>query len=130
MEIKIYDRVLLTDGCEASIVEIFEEGKFFLADIDKAGDTYTEELSVDRIEKIVEPGKVKMTEEAIKFIVSRVIDNAFDAAEEAKENGDDFYKGRKLAYYEILDTIKNELIVRDADLKEFGLDVNLEEVFL
>ena len=130
MKIKIYDRVLLTDGCEASIVEIFEEDKFFLADIDKDGDTYTEELTVDRIERVLESDRVKMTEEAIKFIISRVIDNASDAAEEAKENGDDFYKGRKLAYYEILDTIKNELIVRDADLKEFGLDINLEEEFL
>ena len=72
-----------------------------------------------------------MTESAIKFIISRVIDNARDAAEEAKENGnDDFYNGRKLAYYEILDTIKNELIVRDADLKEFGLDMDLENDFI
>lgn len=72
-----------------------------------------------------------MTEESIKFIISRVIANANDAAEEAKENkDDDFYKGRKLAYYEILDTIQSELFVRDADLKEFGLDINLEKEFL
>ncbi len=35
MKIKQYDRVLLKDGCQASIVEIFEEDKFFLADIDQ-----------------------------------------------------------------------------------------------
>ena len=35
-----------------------------------------------------------------------------------------------MAYYEILDTIKNELKVRDADFKEFGLDIDLENVIL
>ena len=71
-----------------------------------------------------------MSEEAYKFIIKRVIQNALDATEEAKENNDDFYNGRKLAYYEMLDTIKSELYVRDADLKEFGLDINLEKEFI
>lgn len=35
-----------------------------------------------------------------------------------------------MAYYEILDTIKNELKVRDADLKEFGFDIDLENIIL
>ena len=36
-----------------------------------------------------------------------------------------------MAYYEILlDTIKNELKVRDADLKELGLDIDLENIIL
>lgn len=36
-----------------------------------------------------------------------------------------------MAYYEILlDTIKNELKVIDADLKEFGLDIDLENIIL
>lgn len=66
-----------------------------------------------------------------KYIVSRVLDNANDAISEAKENPeDDFYKGRKMAYYEVLDTIKNELKAKDADLKEFGLDIDLENVIL
>lgn len=72
-----------------------------------------------------------MSEAEIKYIVSRVLDNANDAFEEATENKeDDFYKGKKLAYYEILDTIKNELKARGQDLKEFGLDFNLEKKFL
>ena len=72
-----------------------------------------------------------MNESTIKFIISRVIENSKDAAEESKQNkADDFYKGRKLAYYEILDTLKNELEARDADLKEYGLDVDLEKAFL
>lgn len=72
-----------------------------------------------------------MNEATIKFIISRVIENANDALKESKENkNDDFYKGRKLAYYEILDTIKNELKVNDQDLKDFGLDIDLEKKFL
>ncbi len=53
MKIKQYDRVLLKDGNKASIVEIFEEDYFFLADIDKNGDTYTEDLRIDQIEKVL-----------------------------------------------------------------------------
>lgn len=69
--------------------------------------------------------------DAFEYIVSRVLDNANDAISEAKENPeDDFYKGRKMAYYEVLDTIKNELKARDADLKEFGIDIDLENMIL
>ena len=54
-----------------------------------------------------------MTEETIKHIIARVIDNANDALEEERKNKNDaFYKGKKLAYYEILDTIKNDLDIR------------------
>lgn len=71
-----------------------------------------------------------MNKSEVEYILARVIDNANDAFEEAKENvNDDFYKGKKLAYYEILDTIKNELIARNQDLKEFGLDVDLEKKY-
>ena len=71
-----------------------------------------------------------MTEETIKRIIARVIDNANDALEEERKNKNDaFYKGKKLAYYEILDTIKNDLDIDDQDLKAFGLDVNLEKLF-
>lgn len=71
-----------------------------------------------------------MTEETIKHIIARVIDNANDALEEERKNKNDaFYKGKKLAYYEILDTIKNDLDIDDQDLKAFDLDVNLEKMF-
>lgn len=72
-----------------------------------------------------------MTDATIKYIISKVIENAHDALEESRKNkDDDFYKGKKLAYYEILDTIKNELDIGDEDLKEFNLDINLEKEFL
>lgn len=72
-----------------------------------------------------------MTESELKYIIERVLDNAKDALTEARENPkDDFYSGKRLAYYEVLDTIKNELIVRADNLKEFGLDVDLDKTFL
>ena len=70
-----------------------------------------------------------MTEEAYKYILSRILERAFESIDEAKENNSDFDKGRKLAYYEVADIIKSELYVREADLEEFGLDVDLENTF-
>lgn len=71
-----------------------------------------------------------MNNDTIKFIISRIIDNANEALIEHKENKGDFYDGKTLAYYEVLDTIKNELEAHDQDLKEFGLDIDLEKEFL
>ena len=66
-----------------------------------------------------------LTREGLAFIVSRVLDYAKDAVEESKKNPDDeFVQGKRLAYYEILDTIRNELIVRDADLKSMMLEID------
>ena len=53
MKIKQYDRVLLKDGSKASIVEIFVKDSFFLADIDRNGDTDTEEIRIEQIEKVL-----------------------------------------------------------------------------
>ena len=68
-----------------------------------------------------------LTKEGLAYIVSRILDNAKDTFEESKTDKSDFIDGKKLAYYEMLDTIKNELIVRDVDLETFGLDINLEK---
>lgn len=53
MKIEQYDRVLLTDGNQATVVEIFDDGKLFLADIDKDGDTYTEEVKPEDIKRVL-----------------------------------------------------------------------------
>ena len=72
-----------------------------------------------------------MNDSEIKYIISRILDNANDAIEESNQNkDDDFYKGKKIAYYEGLDTIKNELKAKSQDLKEFGLEINLEKTLL
>lgn len=68
-----------------------------------------------------------LTREGIKYMISRLLDNANEAAEESRENKDDqFAAGRRLAYYEMLDILKTELDIKEQDLKEFGLDINLE----
>lgn len=66
-------------------------------------------------------------EEALKYIIGRLVDNANDAVEESKKGRSNmFSQGRRLAYYEMLDILKSELDVREQDLKEFGLDIDLE----
>lgn len=70
-----------------------------------------------------------LSEDSIKYIISRLIDNANDAVEESnKDRSDAFNQGRRLAYYEMLDILKSELDVRDVDLKEMGLDSDVDKI--
>lgn len=70
--------------------------------------------------------KKQLTAAELEYIVSRVLSNANDALSENDDS--DFSSGKRTAYYEILDTIKNELIARGVDIKAFGLDINLESL--
>lgn len=68
-----------------------------------------------------------LTREGIKYMVGRLLENANDAVKESEENKDDLLAaGRRLAYYEMLDILKTELDIREQDLKEFGLNIDLE----
>ena len=67
-----------------------------------------------------------MTEAEIKFIVMRIVQHALDSFSDAHPT-DDFSKGQRLAFYAVLDTVKSELLVRDEDLSEYGLDFDLEK---
>lgn len=70
-----------------------------------------------------------LTNETFKYIISRILTNADDAIAEAKDNPlDDFFAGKLLAYYEILDTIKNELIAHEQEPTYFGLGIDLEKM--
>ncbi len=72
-----------------------------------------------------------MTIDAMKYIVSRLVERAYDSVEEKRKNkGELFYAGHTLAYYEVLDILKSELRVREQDLSEYGLDINLEKTFI
>ncbi len=54
MKVKQYSRVLLADGRTTYIVEIFEEGKVFLADVDlEDGEESIEEICIDDIKKVL-----------------------------------------------------------------------------
>lgn len=73
--------------------------------------------------------KSRIGEEALKYIIARLVDNANEAIEESnKDRSDAFNQGRRLAYYEMLDILKSELDVRDADLKEMGLDFDVNKI--
>ncbi len=72
-----------------------------------------------------------MMNEEMKYIISRVIENAIEALNESRKNpSDKFLDGRTLAYYEVLDIIKNELDAHGYNLEEFGLNIDLEKEFL
>ncbi|MCD8118435.1 MAG: transposase [Lachnospiraceae bacterium] len=72
-----------------------------------------------------------LTTEAMEFIISRLIERGIDAAKEAREKpNDQFCQGRSLAYYEMLDILRSEIIIHDADLKSFGLNFDIEGVML
>ena len=71
-----------------------------------------------------------MTEAEMKYIIARLIENANDCLAERKEDPkSEFLDGKSLAYYEMLDTIKNELMAHSVDLKEFGLDIDLDKIY-
>ena len=68
----------------------------------------------------------KLTKDGIKYMISRLLKNASEAAEQSKQNREDaFSSGRALAYYEMLDILQSELDARGQDLREYGLDVDL-----
>ena len=71
----------------------------------------------------------KISEDSLKYIIARLINNANDAIENSeKDKNDAFSRGRRLAYYEMLDILKNELDVRDVDLAEFGLNFDVDKI--
>jgi len=71
---------------------------------------------------------IEISADAFKYIISRLVDNALTAKQELDDDpGNSFYEGKTMAYYEVLDTLKNELEVREQDLKEYGLDMDLEK---
>ena len=49
MDIQLYDRVLLIDGYQATIVEIFNDKETFIAEIDREDGIYTEDVYISDI---------------------------------------------------------------------------------
>ena len=68
-----------------------------------------------------------ITTKQMQFIVERLLDNAADIKKQREEDGkSDFSDGQLSATYAMLDTMKNQLMIDEYDLKKFGLDINLE----
>lgn len=67
-----------------------------------------------------------LSNDSLRHIIARLVDNANIAfSDSKKDNHSEFESGRSLAYYEMLDTIKNELELNEQDLKDWGLDFDV-----
>ena len=71
-----------------------------------------------------------MNEIIFRQIIERLLDNAKDALTDKREDHCEFNDGRSLAYYEVLDSIKNDLYIADLAPEDFGLGMHLEKEFL
>lgn len=72
-----------------------------------------------------------MTDELFNRIIKRLLSNADDAIKDLKSNPkDEFADGVSYTYYEVLDTIKHDLEIAEYDLKQCGLDIDLDKKYL
>lgn len=70
----------------------------------------------------------EVSESNLKYIIARVIKNAKENLDEIKkEKQDDFLDGKRLAYYETLDIIKNELSASEIDLSQYDLNIDIDK---
>ena len=66
-----------------------------------------------------------MSEETTKYIIECILENAKAVSELPRG---EFNDAKRLAYYEVLNTIKGQLEVNDIDLKEYGFDFEIEDI--
>jgi hypothetical protein len=62
----------------------------------------------------------------LKDIIREIIQNADEVFKE--KDGSEFYEGKMLAYNEVLSIIKDYLT--GYDLKEFGLDIDIDNKYI
>lgn len=71
-----------------------------------------------------------MSRDGVKFIIERAVQNASEIMKERKKNpNNEYYAGKAQACYEVLDIIRNELIARGENLKDYSLDGELEKQY-
>jgi len=74
----------------------------------------------------------ELSKDQIEYIIERVIKNAASVQDDRDKNTDEsarqFYEGMLAGYHEVLDTIKTQLKLYDMDLKDFGLDIDIEKL--
>lgn len=75
--------------------------------------------------------KTNLNDETVRYLIARLIERADEATQEyQKDRSNKFESGRSMAYYEMLDILKTELDLNGQDLKDYGLDVDLEAKYL
>ena len=65
----------------------------------------------------------------MKYIIYRVVKNGYESIDEENADPTDINKGRSLAYWEVLDTIYNQLDIYEQDPREFGYPDDWEKPF-
>lgn len=69
----------------------------------------------------------ELADEVLKAAMQSILEQALRAVSDARQNPRDAFKdGRALAYYEVLDTVKNQLEIYDLNANVFGLGMNLD----
>lgn len=71
-----------------------------------------------------------MNDAIFEHIIKRLMSNADDALEDDKQYNDEFSKGKRIAYYEVLDTIRNDLIIAGCDLQKYDLNIDLDKKYI
>ena len=66
-----------------------------------------------------------MSDETMKYIIECIIENAKEAS---KLPRNEFNDAKRLAYYEVLNTIKGQLEVNDVNFKDYGLSFEIENI--
>ena len=69
-----------------------------------------------------------LNRDGVAWIVSTILGQAKTAIDEYDAQKDDFFQGRMLAYYELLDAIKSRIQVREGNPDEYGLGINIENL--
>ena len=71
----------------------------------------------------------KLSAAEMKYVIYRVIKNGYASIDEAKDEPSEFNEGRKMAYWEVLDTIYNQLDVYEQNTKNFGYPDDWDKPF-
>ena len=66
-----------------------------------------------------------LSDEIMKYIIECIIENAKEAL---KLPRNEFNDAKRLAYYEVLNTIKGQLEVNDINLKDYKIDYEIESI--
>lgn len=74
--------------------------------------------------------RLTMDLDEVKYIIGSVMEYGYESIGREKKNPCEFNEGRKLAYYEVLDTIYSRLLAYEHNPKDFGYPDDWEKAFL
>lgn len=69
-----------------------------------------------------------LTNEGLVWIINSILERTKEIVDEYGSENGDFYQGMMEAYYEVLDMIKSRIQIMGGNLKEYGLDFDLEKL--